>query len=219
MPPNEIVLVIATGADPAALRGHPRDAFVIAADGGVDAALAGGLSVDAAVGDFDSVTPAGLAEVERQGALVDRHPAAKDATDLELALDHAYARRPARIVLVASGGGRLDHLVSSLLLIARGAVRGSRDRRAARRSHRPRRPRSTRAGRSARLRSSPCSRSVGRRTAYGRTVSRYPLDGETLEPGSSRGVSNVFVGARATVTVDEGVLLAIQPGAEGGAVA
>ena len=40
----------------------------------------------------------------------------------------------------------------------------------------------------------------------------YPLDGETLEPGSTRGVSNVFVGETAYVSVKRGVLLAVFPG-------
>jgi len=40
----------------------------------------------------------------------------------------------------------------------------------------------------------------------------YPLDEETLEPGSSRGVSNVFASARATIAVKRGVLVAIRPG-------
>ena len=41
----------------------------------------------------------------------------------------------------------------------------------------------------------------------------YALRGETLEPGSSRGVSNVFAASRARVTVERGVLLAVRPGA------
>jgi thiamine pyrophosphokinase len=40
----------------------------------------------------------------------------------------------------------------------------------------------------------------------------YPLRGETLEAGTSRGVSNVFAEATAQVTVERGVLLAIRPG-------
>ena len=40
----------------------------------------------------------------------------------------------------------------------------------------------------------------------------YPLRDETLEPGSSRGVSNVFDRATARVTVERGVLLAVRPG-------
>jgi thiamine pyrophosphokinase len=38
----------------------------------------------------------------------------------------------------------------------------------------------------------------------------YALDGETLDPGSSRGVSNVFVTDMARVTLERGVLLAIR---------
>jgi thiamine pyrophosphokinase len=41
----------------------------------------------------------------------------------------------------------------------------------------------------------------------------YPLRGETLEPGSSRGLSNVFTGAEARIGLADGVLLAIRPGA------
>ena len=40
----------------------------------------------------------------------------------------------------------------------------------------------------------------------------YPLAGETLEPGSSRGVSNVFAASEARVAVESGVLLAVRPG-------
>ena len=58
-------------------------------------ALALGLRVDVAVGDFDSISAQGLAALERAGARLERHPPAKDATDLELALDVALAVRAA----------------------------------------------------------------------------------------------------------------------------
>jgi thiamine pyrophosphokinase len=45
----------------------------------------------------------------------------------------------------------------------------------------------------------------------------YPLRGEDLEPGSSRGVSNEFTRTTATVSVAGGVILAIQPGELAGA--
>jgi thiamine pyrophosphokinase len=41
---------------------------------------------------------------------------------------------------------------------------------------------------------------------------KYPLHKETLHPGSTRGVSNEFVGTAAEVRLSGGVLLAIQPG-------
>jgi thiamine pyrophosphokinase len=45
----------------------------------------------------------------------------------------------------------------------------------------------------------------------------YPLWGETLHPGSTRGVSNELVTAAASVTVGRGVVLAVQPHGLGGA--
>ena len=39
----------------------------------------------------------------------------------------------------------------------------------------------------------------------------YPLRGETLVPGSSRGLSNVFTDPEARITLDSGVLLALRP--------
>jgi thiamine pyrophosphokinase len=42
----------------------------------------------------------------------------------------------------------------------------------------------------------------------------YPLARETLEPGSSRGVSNVFAAERVEISVERGVLLALRPGSE-----
>ena len=49
--------------------------------------------------------------------------------------------------------------------------------------------------------------------AIGVTTSglRFPLDGETLLPGSSRGVSNRVTAPRATVDLTDGVLLVVRP--------
>ena len=104
---------------------------MIAADGGVDRALALGLHVDVAIGDFDSVTAAGLAAAEAAGARIERHPAAKDATDLELALDAALALEPCphpRDRRRAAAGSTTCS--ASLLLLGARALRGRDDRRA-----------------------------------------------------------------------------------------
>ncbi|HSH32070.1 MAG TPA: hypothetical protein VLB31_00445, partial [Actinomycetota bacterium] len=75
---------------------------VIAADDGAREALRLGLEVDVVVGDMDSVPASTLAQVERAGGRAMRHPADKDATDLELALDEALTSQTERIV-VAGG--------------------------------------------------------------------------------------------------------------------
>jgi thiamine pyrophosphokinase len=187
------------------------EAYVVAADSGVEQAQAHGWPLHAAVGDFDSVDPDALARAEAEGVRVERHPAAKDATDLALALEHAVARRPERIVVVGGGGGRLDHLLGGLLALADGAwapadisalvgparVFVVRHHLAV-------------AGRLGELLS---LLAVGG-PATGVTTQglRYPLLGETLHPGSTRGVSNELVDHLAQVTVESGVLLAVLPG-------
>ena len=114
----ETVVVVAGGhPSPGCAPVLPERAHVIAADSGVDRALALGLRIDRAIGDFDSVSTAGLAAAEAAGAVIERHPAAKDATDLELALDAAIALEPSRILVIGSAGGRLDHLLGSILLL------------------------------------------------------------------------------------------------------
>jgi thiamine pyrophosphokinase len=39
----------------------------------------------------------------------------------------------------------------------------------------------------------------------------YPLRSETLEPGSSRGLSNVFAAPEARIGLERGVLLVVRP--------
>lgn len=190
----------------------PAGSVVIAADGGLERAGALGLEVAVAIGDFDSASSEVLLAAEQSGTRVVRHPTAKDATDLELAIDEALTLGAARVLVVASDGGRLDHLLGVLLLLgaeryraieidalvgeaAVAVVRGSRT-----------------------LSDVPGSLLTLlplHGTAHGVTTSglEYPLTNETLESGSTRGVSNVFVAAEATVTVERGVLIAIRPGA------
>ena len=110
------VVVVASGDGPDLTL--PAAGWVVAADGGLLRAQALGLDVDVVVGDLDSATPEAIAAAEAEGARIVRHPRAKDATDLELALDEAVALGARRVLVVASAGGRLDHLLGSLLVLA-----------------------------------------------------------------------------------------------------
>jgi thiamine pyrophosphokinase len=206
------VVVFAGGEPMAAVAGPPPAAdYVIAADSGLDQAHRLGYAVDLVLGDFDSVSAAGLAAAEAAGAAVERHPVAKDATDLELALDAALARHPDEIVVIGGHGGRVDHFLAGALALTRDestavdvrAVIGPARLHVVRRSLRV-------GGRPGELLTLLAVRGpVGGVTTGGLL---YPLRGETLRPGSTRGVSNQLTGEWATVDVASGVLLAVLPG-------
>ena len=202
------VVVVASGPGPDVA--VPDGGTVIAADGGLDRAAALGLEVDVLVGDLDSVSPAALARAESAGTRIVRHPVAKDATDLELALDEALALGARRVLVIASAGGRLDHLAASLLLL--GADRYAELELDALVGdalvHVLRRARTLRGTPGELLTLLPLGDGAEGVTTSGL---EYPLDGETLGPGSTRGVSNVFTSAEARVTLVEGILLAIRP--------
>lgn len=209
---STIVVIAAGEAATSVLERLPAGAAVVAADGGVDVALALGLEVTVAVGDFDSVTPSGLAAAERAGAQIVRHPEEKDATDLELALDVALELGGSRIVVVGQAGGRLDHLLAGLLLLGHeryaeveiDALLG---------------PASAHIVRAERVLEGEPGELISLLPLHGRAEGvtteglAYPLRGETLEPGSSRGVSNVFTELRARIVVGRGVLAVLRPGA------
>ena len=124
---EEIVVVVSGGEppDPRAALAAPLGAPVVAADKGLEHALALGLEVTVAVGDFDSASPEAVAVAEAAGTRVERHPHEKDATDLELALDVAAAMGPERILVLAGDGGRLDHQLAALLLLGSDRYAGS----------------------------------------------------------------------------------------------
>ena len=208
-----VSVVVVAGGDqlPAAVASLlPAGAFVIAADSGIDRALELGWTVDLAIGDFDSVTPGGLQTVTDAGARIERHPPAKDATDLELALDAARARQPDEIIVVGGHGGRLDHLLAGLLVLTRDAYSDVTVR-AVNGDARVYVVRST-----VEIDAQPGAvvtlLPIGG-PAHGVVTSglRYPLNGETLRPGSTRGVSNEFSAPLATISVTAGVLLAVVP--------
>ena len=183
--------------------------LLVAVDGGADALARVGLVPSLLVGDLDSISPAALADLRSQGVEVLTLQAAKDETDTEAALRLAIERGATRItVFNALGGPRLDHLVGNLLLLTApwlapvrvtlvdglhevffvkgdAAVAG--------------RPGDT-------VSLLPLTEAVLEVRTQGLL---YPLQGEPLFQGTTRGVSNEMTGADARVTHGEGALLLI----------
>lgn len=207
-----VAIVFAGGDRPVAgdLPTPARGDLVIAADSGLEHARALGVPVDLVVGDLDSVDPAALAAAVADGAVVERHPAAKDATDLELALDAAVDRGATAVLVVGVGGGRLDHFLGNVLLLA--SPRYAHVRVDARIGD----AFVTVVHERGELTGSPgglCSLLPLGGPAIGVLTDglRFPLRREMLPPGTTRGVSNEFLETHATVSLDDGVLLAVVP--------
>ncbi len=192
--------------DPAAVAAGD---LLIAVDGGADALARVGLTPALLIGDLDSVSAAVLADLEARGVELVRLQTAKDETDTEAALRLAIDRGATDItVFNALGGPRLDHLLGNLLLLTApwlaaarvtlvdglheaflvggdGMVTG-------------------RAGDTVSL--LPLTETVQDVRTEGLL---YPLCGETLLQGATRGVSNEMTGDRARVTHGAGALLLI----------
>jgi thiamine pyrophosphokinase len=208
--------LVFAGGDPVDARwraGLPADAWIVAADSGLEHVHALGRRADVVVGDMDSVSPAALERAVAEGARVEEYPADKDATDLELALAAAKAAGATRVTVLSAGGGRLDHFLANVVLFAApewetfelNALIGDAHIVVVRERTELRGPVGSIVSLVA---------AAGPVTGIHTDGLRWPLAGDELAPGSTRGVSNEMTAPVATVTVTGGVLLAIQPDAD-----
>jgi len=80
---------------------------------------------EAAIGDFDSVTPAEMEVIKKKSRDCRILPAQKDETDTEAAIAYAIETfSPEEIILLGAFGGRLDHLMSNLWLAFHPLMKG-----------------------------------------------------------------------------------------------
>jgi thiamine pyrophosphokinase len=182
------------------------DDTIIAADGGARHCAALGVTPALLVGDFDSLTESEVDDWERKGVQLVRHDRRKDETDLELALLLAQGLDREEAVVLGALGGRWDQTFANLLLPAYEKlsdldvtfwheglwaylVRGEREI-------------TGKPGQTVSL--LPVGGDAVGVTTQGL---EWPLEGETLKLGATRGVSNVLLEERASVQVEDGLLL------------
>lgn len=213
------VVLVASGdaeaADAHWLEGADR---VVAVDGGTAWLASVGRRPDLVVGDLDSGDPAMLATLIADGVPIEEHPAAKDASDTELAVAGAVAIGADQVVILgALAGPRLDHQLANLMLLVDPALSGVRDLRIIRGGTLVR---ALHAGVRIVL-EAPAGDVVtllpvgGDATGVRTTGLRYPLNAETLSIGRSRGLSNVVTEPPASVSLEGGSLLVIETHSEG----
>ena len=184
---------------------------VIAADGGSLALERWGIVPHLVVGDLDSIGPQMAEALGKRGAKVIPFPAAKDQSDLELAMRYALETGADEIVILGAFGGRVDHALANAMLLCDPAYRG-RDVRAVQGA--------------TQVRAAHPNATVELRGPVGSFVTllptrgdaggirtqglRYALNGETLAFAGSRGLSNVIDSLPASVSITSGVLLVIE---------
>ncbi|HEX9634698.1 MAG TPA: thiamine diphosphokinase [Candidatus Limnocylindria bacterium] len=190
--------------------------LIVAADGGARWLDAMGIRPHLLVGDLDSVDAHVIERLAADGVAIERHPADKDASDAELALDRALASGADEVaVLGALGGERLDHELANLLLLA-DPSRRVRDLRVVRGGTVVR---ALQGGERLSLRGAigdlVSLLPIGGEAEGVRTAGlRFPLDGESLRLGPSRGLSNVIADQPASVSLERGTLLVVETASE-----
>ena len=112
-------LLVAAGDEPGKalfLDAVQQAELLIAVDGGLRVFDKYGVEPAFIVGDMDSVEPSLLKKYERKSCFLTA-PSEKDDTDLTLAVDKAKEEGAEEIRLLGATGGRIDHLLSNLMLL------------------------------------------------------------------------------------------------------
>ena len=207
---SAVIVASAPELDIAPYQEHIRAAdLLIAADGGALPLLRAGIVPHVAIGDMDSIDATGLAELEAHGIALRRFPREKDETDLELALLYAAATGATAIDILGALGGRWDHTLANVALLALPELRERRTRLLAD-------GQTLFLVRDAAVLEGQAGDTVSllplAGDAHGITTKglRYPLDDASLSYERARGVSNVLLAPPGSVSLRAGLLLVVQ---------
>jgi len=205
-----IVLILANGElhpSPALLQIAKDADLVIAADGGARHCKVLERLPDTLIGDLDSI-PQELLKGFKSGEIkILQYPERKNATDLELTIDHAITKGATQIYFAGMLGGRWDMSLSNIFLLAQDKYE--------------------KIGLS--IMSDDCvlhilhpgkhsyTTEIGQRVSLlplkedGKNITltgfEYPLEKHTIPFGSSRGLSNVTSNTTLQIQHSNGVLL------------
>lgn len=185
------------------------DDFLLGVDGGARLIMQMGLMPNLVMGDLDSLDENDAYELGLADVRTHQYPRDKDETDLELALQYALELNPASILVVAALGGRIDQTLANIALLTDSLL-----------SH-------------VNIRLDDgveevffCRSQAQIAGSVDDTVSLIPwnvevrgvvttglqwqLNGETLFPYKTRGISNAMIEDTATVKISEGLLLIVR---------
>jgi thiamine pyrophosphokinase len=181
---------------------------LIAADGGSRHLARLGRLPDLLIGDLDSTPAAEVDRLARAGVSIERHPAAKDETDLELAVLRAVEGGYREVIVVGALGGRLDQTLGNIALLgdprfAEVDLRLDDGREEVFLIHGRRTIRGAAGDRVSLL------PALGEAVGVTTRALEFPLNDETLYPYRTRGISNRMLKDEAEVSLRQGELLCV----------
>lgn len=115
------IAIVAGGAlDRVLLPRIQKASYIIGVDRGAHWLIKQGKVPDVAIGDFDSVTKREFSHIKKKAATIIRElPHPKDATDLELAVEHAIGLKPTEVTIYGAIGTRIDHVWAGIHLLTK----------------------------------------------------------------------------------------------------
>jgi len=186
-----------------------ESSLIICADSGIEHAFNMGIIPDLLVGDMDSISPEAAAKVQELGIEKYTYPSEKDYTDTELAIDIAISKGVREVILLGGLGDRPDHSLANIYLMVNFKRQGLELKLAGENWEMFLIDKVAEvSGKKGDILSlipiSPEAIGVETEGLY------YPLKGETLLMGPARGISNVFLGNVAKISIKQGLLLAVK---------
>lgn len=110
--------IIGAGDNSGTIFDRKNEDFIIAADGGYKILRQLGIEPDLIIGDFDSM------DFVPSGDKVIRYPVKKDKTDMAISIEEAINRGYKQITIFGGTGGRIDHTIANLQLMAWASRKG-----------------------------------------------------------------------------------------------
>lgn len=186
-----------------------RAEFVICVDGGAKYLRNLGIVPDVLVGDLDSISNEDLEYFKSLNIEIIKYPTQKDMTDAEIAVDYAVDKGFTEIIIIGGIGTRLDHSLANILLVKKLLDKGIKGILVNENNEITMIKDIIEIEREKDVKVSllPLTGVVEGITTKGLF---YPLKGEDIEMGSSRGVSNEFKDDVAEVSIKNGILMVIK---------
>lgn len=183
---------------------------IICADGGAKHAVFFGFTPHVIVGDLDSLPHALQKKLKELPIEWVTFSSEKDFTDSELAIKYALKKGFREIVVIGVMGDRIDHVLANITFFVR-LVRENNDlalrivdEKQSLYFVREKLALSGKKGQTISILSVD-----GDAKSVSTTGLKWKLDNETLHFGEPRGISNVFNGTKAMISVKKGVLLVV----------